>query len=364
MEHKIFKEKPLKSASFFKKLTGGKEKENVIIEINNLLARKDLNKIGFEEVQKIASDYQVDLSQEFNQERMDLYREYLTATLDDNYLSDEEIVDLKHLKFLLKLKDSEVEAAHQKMASQIYKKEVEKVIEDHEVDEQERNFMEKLQKDLRLPKDIADKIFKVSGEQLIKQAVNSALEDKILTPEEEQELQTIALNLNAEINLDKATQANLQKYKLYWQIENGALPELEADIPIPRKEKVHFIAPIKWYENKHPASQRVYSRSGLKIKINKGDYWRIPASEAKPLDQANWNLLDEGKLYLTNKRIFFESKSSENKVLLLNRVLDFVVFSNGIELDKESGQKDIFLVFDGNSDMFSMMLGKAILSQD
>jgi len=359
MEHSIFKKEKLKKPAFFDKLLGVRMKENALVEINNLLAEKDLGLITVEEIQHIASYYNLNLNARFQQELMEMYKQYLKSCLEDKYLSDEELADLKQLKFLLGLSDKDVEEAHQEMAGEIYKAEVEKVIEDRQVDEAERVFMQKLQNDLKLPKEIADSIYKKTGDELVKSVVNDALADQMLTPEEEKELSMIANNLNTALDLDGQTRANLEKYKLFWQIQNDELPEIEADIEVPRKEKIYFKLKVRWFEHIEEQEQSTYTKSNLKVKIAKGDYWNTHKKDNFFLDPKTWEMLDEGELYLTSKRLMLKGVSRD-KILLLNRVLDFVVYPNGIEIDKERGNKDIFLAADNNTDVLTMLLGKAI----
>ena len=349
MEHHIYKKKELIKGGFLKSLVGQKVKENALIEINNLLAEKELTSITVDEIQNIAAKYKVNLEGEFNSEVLVFYTNYLKSCLDDKYLSDEEIADLKHLKFILGINDREVDEIHTELAGQIYKTEVEKAIEDGMLDDDEKQLMEKLQNDLKLPTDVAEKIYQTSGQELLNNFMNNAISDEMLSPEEEAELQKIAQNLNAEVKLDSATRANLDKYKLFWQIENDEIPEIEVNIGLPRKEKCYFQTQADVDNN---------TRSGLRIKIAKGDYWRNIKKKEKTLNEKEWNHIDTGNLYLTNKKIIFKGAKGD-KIILLNRVTEFEVFVNGIFLEKEKGINP-FLNFTSNTDIFAMLLGKAI----
>ncbi len=364
MEHVIYSKKLLKNPSFFQKLLGQKLKENVIIEINNLLARNDLSTVTIEEVQGIAAEYNVNLSLEFSKELMDLYKIYLQTCLEDKYLSKEELNDLKNLKFILGLNDKEVDAIHQELAGKIYKDALEKVLEDHKLEDHERVFIENLQNDLKLSTEVTDRISKISSEELMNGVVNNAVSDEHLSPEDEEEIKKIADNLKVELNLSEATKKSLEKFKLFWQIQNNQIPTLEvSETSIPRKEKVYFQMKAKWYEEIKPEDQTVNSKSSLNIKIAKGEYWRKPNKTTQNMDAKIWEFVDEGNLFLTDKRLVFrgiQNGLQGDRVLLLNRVMDFNTFGNGIKIDKESGNKDIFLNLEANTDILAMLLGKAI----
>ncbi len=359
MEHQIYAKKGLSKPSFIQKMMGFKIKDNALIEVNNLLAEKELRKISVEEIHQIADKYSVNFATDYELGTVDFYKSYLLVCLEDKFLSDDELADLKHLKFILELNDKKVNEIHQELAGQVYKNEVEKLIEDGELDEGERVFMEKLQNDLKLPQEFANRIYQQSGQELIQNLMNKAIEDAKLNPQEEKELYAIAQNLNAELKFDDATRSDLEKYKLYWQVENDELPELIVDLNVPRNEKCYFMAQnVTWYERNTMEEQKTFTNSTLRLKIAKGLYWRNHLEEDQYLDPQKWQVVDRGILYLTNKRVFFRGDKSD-KILLLNRVLDFSVFSNGIEVEKDR-DKNPFFSFEGSTDIFAMLLGKAI----
>ena len=359
MEHRIYSKQGLKKPTFIQKILGQRVKENAVIELNNLLADKELQTITVEEVYAIASKYGVSFQNDYDNEISDFYKGYLNSCLEDKFLSEEELGDLKHLKYLLGLNDKRVNEIHEELAGKIYKNEVKKVIQDGELDEDERLFIEKLQNDLKLPQNVADMIYQKSGQELIRSFMDNAIADAKLTPQEEKELQAISHNLNAELKLDEATKSDLEKYKLYWQIENDEMPELVVDLNIPRSEKCYFVADdTNWYEETSVSESTNYGRSNLSLKIAKGLYWRERNREALDLHNDDWVSVDSGSLFLTNKRLFFRGNNGD-KILLLSRILDFTVYENGIKVEKNN-DKDVFLNFYHSTDIFAMLLGKSI----
>ena len=359
MEHRIYSKQGLKKPTFIQKILGQKVKENAVIELNNLLAEKELQTITVDEVYTIAAKYSVSFQNDYDNEISDFYKEYLNSCLEDKFLSQEELGDLKHLKYLLGLNDKRVNEIHEELAGKIYKNEVEKVIQDGELDEEERVFIEKLQNDLKLPQDVADLIYQKSGQELIRSFMDNAIADAKLTPQEEKELLAISRNLNAELKLDEATKSDLEKYKLYWQIENDEMPELIVDLNIPRSERCYFAAEeSSWYEETEATDHSHFAQSNLSLKIAKGLYWRERNREALDLHNDEWVSVDSGSLYLTNKRLFFRGNNGD-KILLLSRILDFIVYENGIKIEKNN-DKDVFINFYNSTDIFAMLLGKSI----
>jgi len=359
MEHNVYNKQDLKKSTFLQKVLGQRMKENALIEVNNLLAEHALNQITLEQVYAIADKYGVNFKTDYTQELCGFYKNYLNSCLSDKVLSETELGDLHELKRIFQMNDKQVEEIHRELAGKIYKVEVDKVILDGELDEAERAFIEKLQNDLKLPNEVAHKIYLTSGQELIRNFMNNVISDAQLTPDEDRELHAIAKNLHAELKFDDATKNDLDKYRLYWQIENNEMPQLQVDINIPRTEKCYFIAKnAHWFEQTAETPSKVNSNSSLSLKIAKGLYWRGSSTDNKTLDKVQWQNTDVGILYLTNKRVLFKG-SKGDKIVLLNRIIDFVVFSNGIEIEKGEG-KNPFMQFQGNIDIFAMLLGKAI----
>jgi hypothetical protein len=358
MEHNIYERKNLKKPTFFQKVLGQKVKENALIEINNLLVEKDLATLSVDDIFGVAKNYGVDLHADYDNEITMFYKDYLSQCLQDKFISESELADLHHLKRIFRLSDKQIDEIHQELAGKVYKSEVDKVIQDGELDEEERKFIEKLQTDLKLPADVATKIYQTSGQELIRSFMTNAIADAKLTPEEEKELMALAKNLNAEPRFDEATKSDLEKYKLYWRIENDEIPELQVDINIPRNEKCYFAVEALWMERSGDDPIKNHSSENMRLKIAKGIYWRNQGENLKNIKSEKWQELDKGQLYLTNKRILFKGQKGD-KIILLNRVLDFLVYANGIEVDKE-GEKHPFLQFDKNADIFAMLLGKAV----
>ncbi len=359
MEHHIYNKQDLKKATFLQKVLGQRIKENALIELNNLLADHELNQITLEQVYATGDKYGVNFKTDYVAETTDFYKTYLNGCLSDKVLSETELDDLRELKRILQMNDKQVEEIHRELAGKIYKIEVEKVINDGELDEAERAFIEKLQNDLKLPNEVAQKIYLTSGQELIRSFMNNVISDAQLTPDEDRELQAIAKNLHAELKFDDATRSDLDKYRLYWQVENDEMPELQVDINIPRSEKCYYVSKdAQWFEQVSEMPAKVNSNSALSLKIAKGLYWRGSAADNKKLEAAQWHSIDVGTIYITNKRILFKGDKGD-KIVLLNRIIDFSVFSNGIEIEKGEG-KNPFLQFSGNIDIFAMLLGKAI----
>ncbi len=98
-------------------------------------------------------------------ERERVYREYLRTCLVDHRLSDEELLDLAHLRSVLELDDRVITRVNRQVAREVYSRSVEDVIADGRIDEHERHFLLELRARLEIPEPIADNILEVKKRQ-------------------------------------------------------------------------------------------------------------------------------------------------------------------------------------------------------
>lgn len=355
-QNKAFQKKERFKPSLWERILGNKPKANAIIEINNLLAEKDLMDIQVEDVQKIAFNYNIKLRKDFFPEILNIYKEYLRFCLEDKYLSKNEVKELKRLKELLSLTDAEVGKIHNEIAGELYKMEVEKAIEDHELSSDEKQFLKEIQSNLKISNALADKIYQSTANELLNKFMDEALSDKRLTQEEEEELNTIKNNLNIEVYMEASTRANYEKYKLFWQIENGKYPNFETDIGLDEGEPCYFYTDAEWLGQK--VSPKSTDEAALRIKIAKGLHWKTENKEMKPVLEDIWATMDNGKVYLTPLRLILVGNEG-TKYVQLENITDFSTYSNGINIMESD--RNIFIQFKNHIDIFSMILGKAIM---
>lgn len=354
----IFQEKKLIQPSFLQKLLKINPTENAVIEVNNILCCKKLLDITVEDIQGIAAKYKININKIFNENLLEFYKTYLKHCLIDKKLSKNELAELKHLKLILNLNDIDTQKVFDEVIQEIYKTEVEKVIEDGKIDKKEEEFLTNLENDLQLKKETAFKIYTESAKNLISNFIENAISDQRLTPSEEQELQELSKSLRIDLSFESSTKQMLDKYKLFWQIENGNIPIVDIDIHLQKNENCHFHTTTDLFEQKTVTKKINYSGPTFRVKIVKGIYWRAGSISAQRVTEDIWATIDSGRIILTNKRIIFIG-SKHNKTILLKKILDFNVFSNGIEIKKDTGKNQFFQL--NNSDIFGVILGKLIM---
>jgi hypothetical protein len=96
----------------------------------------------------------------------------------------------------------------------------------------------------------------------------------------------------------------------------------------------------------------------LRIKIARGLYWKAGSYSVDAQREDVMQLIDEGSLYLTSKRLIFMGGRG-NKTISLGKILDFRAYSDGVKIQKDSG-KDPLITFDADGEIFAAALGRAI----
>ena len=257
---------------------------------------------------------------------------------------------------------SDVEASQilNKLTSPIYKRNYEQAVFDGRITESKEKYLQQLEKDICIPTDIAQKISEEVRTNYLNNFIKKIIEDNRFSPEEEKELDLISKSLHVNIQMDDALRNKLQQLKLYWVIENGEPTAIETNINLLKNEKCYFKTQIEWHEKRRVTQRIDYHGPVARIRIMKGVYYRIGSITPHVTASDEWRQIDKGDLYLTNTRIIFMG-SGKDSAIRLNKVLSFSPFSNGVEIDKETG-KNPFLKFEDNIEVFCLLLSRFMKS--
>lgn len=354
----VFTRKSLKPQSFFQKIFRRQPPENAVTEINNLLASKPLLDVRLTEVSNILAKYKPNVLRLFAHDIMQLYERYLQHCLTDKALSDKDLEALNHLKRLLSLNDKAVKDIHLKVAKQIYKESVEEAVADRNLTAEEREFLRKLQTELTLPEEIATELQREVKQTMLTRFLLEAVADGQLSPDEDAEFEALCKNLGAVPDIEPHTQRQLERFRLYWRIENADLPIVDVGIKLYKSEVCYFTCSALWNEFRTVTRRINYAGVSTRIRIAKGVYYRVGTIAPQRITSEELKLIDRGTIYLTNKRVIFMG-IQKNFTLRLERLLAFSPYSDGIELEKDSGRNPILQLGD-NTELFCRILSRVL----
>jgi hypothetical protein len=352
----IYQILPLRKESFFQRLFKQQPKENALIELNNLLAVKSVNEISFDEVNSISLKYKINLVKEFPENLLELYAASLKHFLKDKKISNDDIEKLRILKQILALNDFQIESIHNQLTSEIYEKSYKDAVADGRLSDEEDHFLENLKNELRLPDSIEKKISNEVRSNYMNNFIQNAISDERLSPSEIEEIEAIGKSLNVNISIDDKTLAILDRYKLYWVIENGEIPSIDTDLNLQQGEVCYFKANAQWYEYRSITKRINYGGPIARIRIMKGLYYRVGSISVNRITSDELKLINSGELYLTNKRLIFIG-TDKNSSIKIDKILSFSPYIDGVEINKETG-KSPTIMFNDNVEMFCILLSR------
>jgi hypothetical protein len=348
----------LQNRTLGQKLFGGQQKINALYELRNLIAQSGIGSLSPQRVGELEHKYKVSFTKHLKEERVALFKEVLTVFLEDDDLSESEVADLSRLKSLLQLSDSEAAGIRDDAVKSRYGEVIKTAIEDGELSDAEKSKLKNMRERLSISDETAQQLYQVSASARVERFIAGAISDARLSPEEDAELKRLSEGLSVELEMDRATAKTLELYRTYWQIENGDVPTIDVDIRIQKSEQCYFSSPATWLELRKVTTRVNYGGPTMRIKIVKGIYWRAGSVGVQRVSEDVMKPIDTGTFYLTTKRIVFMGEKG-NKTIQLNKILDFEVFSNGVQIEKETGRSP-FLEFSTGSELFALLLGRAL----
>ncbi|MBK9717687.1 MAG: hypothetical protein IPO85_09275 [Saprospiraceae bacterium] len=150
---------PLKKDNLFQKLLKTKSPNNALIELNNLLASKPISAISIGDINRIESEYSLSLSRNYKKELIGIYNtNLLKFYLNDSILSDQEKGDLRSIKTLFNLIETDVKDVHLELTADIYRIKLETVLKEDNLTDSKASFLDSIIKNLELPEEISLKI--------------------------------------------------------------------------------------------------------------------------------------------------------------------------------------------------------------
>ncbi len=163
-----------------------------------------------------------------------------------------------------------------------------------------------------------------------------------LTPQQEEQLTEIGENLKVEVDFDDT----FVMCRELWRAENGEelrLTPTEADIILQKGEVCYFSQMATWAQLKTVMTRTGYSGFSTSVRIMKGVSYRVGNIAPRFAASEQLQSKDAGILYLTNRRLFFKGDKRSTSIAL-PRILAVEPYVDGIEVTKDRGTNDAFLM--------------------
>jgi hypothetical protein len=356
---KPFIKKGLPQQNFLEKLFGIKKEEFVEVEVNNLLAANEINQISEEQVQDILNKYGYNHKGQFNQIFKGFYKKLLNQFLESQVILEENLNDLKYLETILGIPENEANNIKDELIYHAFKFEAERIIKQNLSIEDLKIFLFEVQQKLKVKNEIAKK----SIDAVIQETTNEIFQDLLIpdsySPQKEELFYLVCRNWDFTPVITDPQESLISRNKYLWKLRNDEIPVIDSPINLQKSEKCFFQTSCDWLETRKVTKRYNYEGPTARIKIAKGIYYRAGSIGIKPTTEDTLMKIDSGRLFLTNKRIIFLG-SKENKTIGLSKILDFTPYSNGVEIQKDTG-KSPFIQFSIDVDAFTTILNRILI---
>lgn len=335
------------------RLTKRKVAENAYLEVQNLLATTPIREIRHEAVSGKLREYGLSLDRARPRFK-ELYGKVLHFCARDHVLSDEEVEDLKCLRILLGLNQADTDAVQRAVLGGVYSQALREAISDERLSQEEKARLAGIVEKLRIPDDVVKSVLREDGTALLKRVLEKSTSDRRLSPEEDRQFQELAEGLGITVEHDQVTGTLLDRFKLFWRIEQGNLPEVEADIHLQRGERCHISAPASHHEFRTVTKAIRYGGMTTSIKIIGSLRYRAGHVNVQRVTREVLTPLGTGVLYITSKRLLFNG-DKKNVSIAHGKIIDFEQCSNGFKIEKDSG-KPQFFECSGDLELYGIIL--------
>jgi hypothetical protein len=340
---RAFTPKPLVQPPLFRRLLGKPDPENGYVEVENLLASRAWDSIHEGNIEDLLRRHGV-IAADRNRLKQ-IYSTALRACIEDDELTPEEVGQLDRLRKLLSISDSEVQEVEEAVVHPRYEQAVARVLRDEKISEEEREKLSALRAALRIEERSAVAMLNRHAEPILTQNWKTALSDQRLSPQEKAALDAMAQNFGITVDLDSASQAQLDRFRWFWLVENGTFPEIAAPINLQRGEVCHYYTATELNEMRTETVRTNYAGPSARIRIMKGVYYRIGSVRTERVTREVLRPVDSGTLYVTNKRLIFDG-SRKNSTIRLSNILAITPYAGAVEVEKTTGRNPLFMVDD------------------
>ncbi|GIX05955.1 MAG: hypothetical protein KatS3mg115_0358 [Candidatus Poribacteria bacterium] len=337
---------PFRKPNLLHRLLGRPPKANAWVEVHRLLAERGIESTAPEEIAAIEQRYRVRLERDFAQPRRDLYAGFLERSRDPDTLELPKEAQQKatRLAELLQLTEPERTAVEQSVSKALLENLIQRLIADEELTEAEADLLRRAAENVGIEWEEAQRLYREYAAGYVQRHLNQAVVDQAFSPEEEAAFQRLCQRLRVEPTLSLEDQEKLQQYRLYWQIAAGNLPVVEPDIHLPRTERCHLIVPnVEWLETRRVTRSVRVSGPAVRIPLGKYVSYRVYHFQPSVRSEDVLTVLDHGTLYLTSRRLLFRGRRG-NRQIPLNRIIDFTLYRDGIQIEKDAGKNPVLRV--------------------
>ena len=350
--------RPPRRRSLVEQMLGTPRADMATEALQHLLAQRDPAHISDADISALLLDYDV-VGPAARDVLVQMWRHVLAIFLTDDAFSDREIAYLGALREAFALTEEEVRRSEEAVVHPRYAVALRDALADARLSDDERRVLTRLGEALRLPPAVQRDLQERSGRAVIGRMLDRSAADRRLSPAELEELASVARHLGMTPNFDSATEAMLDRYALFWRIENGDLPTIDVrNEALESGETCHAEVPAELYESRAATESSTEAEGIVSVRIARGVYYRAGSASEERLNRTALVRRDAGPVLITSRRILFIG--SEGRVSFpLRELSSYQVYADGIVLERRD-RTGPFFTMEGDVELAAVILGAAL----
>ena len=337
----------------------GKPRADLAAEaLKHLLTQRDPAHISGADISALMLEYDV-VGPEGRDILVQMWRNVLSIFLTDDAFSDREIAYLEALREAFALTEEEVRRSEEAVVHPRYSVALRDALADARLSDDERAVLARLGDALRLPAAVQRDLHERSSRAVIGRMLDRSVADRRLSPEELEELASVARHLGMTPDFDTATEAMLDRYALFWRIENGDLPTVGVkNVALGDGESCFAEVPAELYESRGANESSTEAEGVVSVRIARGVYFRAGSASEERMNRTGLVRRDSGPVLITSRRILFIG--SEGAVSFpLRDLSSYQVYADGIVLERRD-RTGPFFTMEGDVELTAVILGAAL----
>lgn len=326
--------------------------------LQHLLAQRDPSRISRTDISALLLEYEV-TGPAAREVLAQTWRHVLAVFLSDDAFSDREIAYLGMLRETFGLSDDEVTRAEREVVHPRYAVALQDALADARLSDGERDVIARLARELRIPEGVQRDLYARSARAAMAALFHRSAADRRLSPEELEQLASVARHLGVAPDFDVATETMLDRYALFWRIENGAMPVVPLpDAELEAGETCYVAPPAERHEPRGTVSEGTDAEGVVSVRIARGVYYRAGSASNERINRAALTRTDRGRLLVTNTRVLFAGSAGASSFRLRD-ITSYQVHADGIILERRAGRGPYFTL-EGDVELVAVVLGAAL----
>lgn len=328
---------PIPQSGLIGRLLGRVPREAAFVEIRNILATTPYEQVRESDIGTVLAKCKL-LPRDATPELCRIFEDAVVVLTSDRELDEADRRGLTCLQQAFELTTDEVREATEQAVGAVFERTMLETLVDGTFTPEERTMLDRMSTALGMSEAQSNRLYTQAAIAAVQSAFHVAVADKRYNATEEQVVQALAASLGVKLNIDIETAAIVERYKLLGQIEDGQLPTVDVPILLQRGEVCHFAAQAIDHKEIRTVTKRVnYGGPTASVRIMKGVRWRIGSIAVQRVTQDVLTTIDSVDVYFTNKKLFLQG-ARKNTSIPLAKIMQFTVFSDGLQIEKQSGR--------------------------